>query len=437
MAHDVFISYSSQDKPIADAACSILEKMGVRCWIAPRDVTPGTNYGGAIVQAIRDSSVLVLILSSNSNQSPQVLREVERAVSSGLPIIPLRVEEVQLTPSMEYYVSSQHWLDAMNPPLENHLHKLGATVKALLNADDYLYEEGKEQPGPSDTPVMKAVASATFESESALDPDQLSDNEFGGGTELLNTGFLVFGILTFWIYTVWVYHGILARHLKSRLEFFDGLLKGKELDEQARVNLLKISGEGFKISNNVKYACSIMYLVCVVMIGLEIIAQYLFEAGLAPQEVFDVFTPLAIAVASAAFCTSSVIFMIWSGKLLKNHEYNESLMLSLIENPSGFKFVRPSSGFIKKWNKHQNWTTLFLVLAVPMTISPTWGVLHAYRVLERGGDYQTVIIVWAILVFTFALIFHLWGIRLLVNMYNEHLSFEHAARSRSAGLFEN
>jgi len=36
MAHDVFVSYASGDKPVADAVCSTLESHGVRCWIAPR-----------------------------------------------------------------------------------------------------------------------------------------------------------------------------------------------------------------------------------------------------------------------------------------------------------------------------------------------------------------------------------------------------------------
>ena len=82
MAHDVFISYSHLDKPVADAACATLESRGVRCWIAPRDVLPGDEYASALVGAIHSSRLLVLVFSSGANQSPQVLREVERAVST-------------------------------------------------------------------------------------------------------------------------------------------------------------------------------------------------------------------------------------------------------------------------------------------------------------------------------------------------------------------
>lgn len=67
MAHDVFISYSHHDKPQADAVCATLEAKGIRCWIAPRDVIPGQEWGAAIVEAIRASRVMVLVFSSHAN----------------------------------------------------------------------------------------------------------------------------------------------------------------------------------------------------------------------------------------------------------------------------------------------------------------------------------------------------------------------------------
>lgn len=133
MPHDVFISYSSIDKSIADAACAVLEQNQVRCWIAPRDVVPGREYAGEIVEAIENSRLLVLILSNHSNSSSQVLREIERAVSKGLPILPFRIEEVQLSKNLEYFLSAPHWLDAITPPLERHLEHLSGTVQMLLD----------------------------------------------------------------------------------------------------------------------------------------------------------------------------------------------------------------------------------------------------------------------------------------------------------------
>lgn len=132
MAHDVFISYSSKDKPTADAVCATLESRGIRCWIAPRDVVPGEEYAAALVNALRQARLMVLVFSSGANQSKHVLREVERAVSMGLPVVPLRIENVRPSAAMEYYIASRHWLDALTVPLERHLVQLAETVKVLL-----------------------------------------------------------------------------------------------------------------------------------------------------------------------------------------------------------------------------------------------------------------------------------------------------------------
>ncbi|WP_374547224.1 toll/interleukin-1 receptor domain-containing protein [Rhodoblastus sp.] len=135
MTHDVFISYSSLDKTVADAACATLEACGIRCWIAPRDIIAGMEWGDAIVEAINGSKALVLIFSANANTSPQIRREVERAVHKGLPIIPLRIEDIAPTHSLEYFIGSVHWLDALTPPVENHLRRLAEAVRVLLQID--------------------------------------------------------------------------------------------------------------------------------------------------------------------------------------------------------------------------------------------------------------------------------------------------------------
>jgi hypothetical protein len=133
MAHDVFISYSSKDKPSADATCAVLESKGIRCWIAPRDITPGADWGETIVNALHASRALVLVFSTNANLSQQIKREVERAVNAGLPVIPLRIENVMPTKSLEYFLSTPHWLDAFTPPLERHLNYLADVIRHLLN----------------------------------------------------------------------------------------------------------------------------------------------------------------------------------------------------------------------------------------------------------------------------------------------------------------
>ncbi|HWM24238.1 MAG TPA: TIR domain-containing protein [Chthoniobacterales bacterium] len=131
MPYDAFISYCSEDKKVAEAVCATLEAGRIRCWIAPRDVLPGRTWGSAIVDAIGESAVMVVIFSRHSNGSPQVMREIERAVNKGVSIIPFRVEDVVPSKDLEYFISSCHWLDAMNPPLEERIGELADAILAL------------------------------------------------------------------------------------------------------------------------------------------------------------------------------------------------------------------------------------------------------------------------------------------------------------------
>ena len=82
MAHDVFISYSSKDKKVADAVCAALESVKIRCWVAPRDVLAGEIWQEAIANAIEKSHIMVLIFSSNSNNSKDVSKDQARDISS-------------------------------------------------------------------------------------------------------------------------------------------------------------------------------------------------------------------------------------------------------------------------------------------------------------------------------------------------------------------
>lgn len=176
MAHDVFISHSSKDKTIADAVCARLEARGIRCWIAPRDVQPGLPYGEAIIDAIHICKIMVLLLSSNANNSIHIAKEVERAVSHGATVIPLRIEAVMPAKSLDYFIGSVHWLDALTPPLESHLDNLAQTILKILPPRDI--PGAPEIPPPVAaprvvTPPVSPVASfpsATIPSPSTVTP---------------------------------------------------------------------------------------------------------------------------------------------------------------------------------------------------------------------------------------------------------------------------
>lgn len=155
MSHDAFVSYSSLDKAAADATCAALELAGIRCWIAPRDVVPGAEWSASIIDALHSSRVLILVFSENANNSAQVRREVERAVSKGIPVLPLRIQDVPPVHALEYFIGTVHWLDALTPPLESHLRRLVDSVKSLLQIEA---EPPRLAPAPPPTPAPVPAA---------------------------------------------------------------------------------------------------------------------------------------------------------------------------------------------------------------------------------------------------------------------------------------
>jgi hypothetical protein len=128
----VFISHSSKDANVAKALCHALEELGVRCWMAPRDITPGVPWSGQIAEAIREAAVFVLVFSQHSNKSDEVLNELGVANKHDIPILPLRIENIEPTGGIEYYVGVRHWLDALTSPLQEHVVKLKEAVVKIM-----------------------------------------------------------------------------------------------------------------------------------------------------------------------------------------------------------------------------------------------------------------------------------------------------------------
>lgn len=136
MAHDVFISYSSKDKIIADAICANFESDGIRCWYAPRDIEPGAEWASSIVSAINQTKIMLLIFTDFANDSKQVLREVGYAADAGAVIIPFKLTEKEPSDGFSYYLKSIHWLDAINDELEASILQLRMRCRGILYGKD-------------------------------------------------------------------------------------------------------------------------------------------------------------------------------------------------------------------------------------------------------------------------------------------------------------
>ena len=153
---DVFISYASSEAAVAGVLCAGLERHGVACWIAPRDVVPGEYYADAIVRAINETRLLVLVLTEAAASSPHVLREVERASAKRHPIIAVRLHALALPPALEYFLSASHWLDAGTDALDLVAPRLAAAVERLLgrNTSGPMPRAGESVVSPLPVPLL-------------------------------------------------------------------------------------------------------------------------------------------------------------------------------------------------------------------------------------------------------------------------------------------
>jgi TolB-like protein/Tfp pilus assembly protein PilF len=158
---DVFISYASADKAAADSICVALERGGLTCWIAPRDVKPGARYADAIVRAITEANALVLILSTSAIGSDHVAREIERAASKHKQVIAFRIDATPLSPEFEYFLSNSQWIDVPALGMPAALAKLaGAVGSAATNAADRVIEATPGRGARKSTRRIAVVTSA-------------------------------------------------------------------------------------------------------------------------------------------------------------------------------------------------------------------------------------------------------------------------------------
>ena len=167
---DVFVSYASQDAAVASSIVEYLEKQGVECWIAPRNITPGSQYADEIVGAINDAKILILVLSEHAVASTHVGKELERASSKRRRIIALRTDAAPLTRSFEYFLSESQWIDVAALGMPGALLKLTQAVGQQLSPSSWVSPglgvdasyPAYGRPKPSYLTIKRLVAAAVF-----------------------------------------------------------------------------------------------------------------------------------------------------------------------------------------------------------------------------------------------------------------------------------
>lgn len=135
MKYDVFISYSSKNTTTAQAICHELEDNGIKCWMAPRDIPVGSKYASVITRAIKESKAVVLVFSEQSAISPWVESEINIAFSNRKPIVPYKIDMVNLESYDEFYLmlNNRHWIEAY-PDFKTRFAEMVAVVSSLVGS---------------------------------------------------------------------------------------------------------------------------------------------------------------------------------------------------------------------------------------------------------------------------------------------------------------
>ena len=138
---DVFISHSSADSKLAYAMCDYLEKKGIRCWIAPRDIPGGVKYGKSIIMGVKTCKIMVVLFNNNANASEGVETEAERAFHYKLTLIPFKLDQSIPSDSLEFSFGSFQWLDATKGNPEDHFDLLYQNCVRVLGKKEGVIEE--------------------------------------------------------------------------------------------------------------------------------------------------------------------------------------------------------------------------------------------------------------------------------------------------------
>jgi hypothetical protein len=129
----IFISYSSKDRDIAETICQALEVRGQNCWIACRDVGAGENFQEAIVRQLRSAKVMLLVFTSNANNSDEIKKELVLAGRHQVTVVPVRVEDVVPNDAFTYEFATRQWVDLFKD-WEREIELLAARIGHILQS---------------------------------------------------------------------------------------------------------------------------------------------------------------------------------------------------------------------------------------------------------------------------------------------------------------
>lgn len=232
MKYDVFISYSSSNSEIANAVCHMLEEQGIRCWIAPRNILPGRDYGDVIYDAILGSKIFIFIYSFESINSVWCKGELNVAFSENKIIIPYRIDATPMKGAVCVMLNQFHWLDA-SLNYKSQFTKLVETIYFTLGRDQQVPQNNNCRGDMDSYPENSmAVTTKTNELSKIIDVIRFSKQAFTSiikierhkricNTKIVVIGRVVFGDV-YWHSKLLLY-SLEGKYQYAKIESFNNL----------------------------------------------------------------------------------------------------------------------------------------------------------------------------------------------------------------------
>ena len=234
---------------------------------------------------------------------------------------------------------------------------------------------------------------------------------------------LIFGLLTGWVYIALRMPGLLTEHFCESLRARREQFRERGTNDNILSRLNELTGEGFHLQPSRRVYFSIGYALA---IGVAIFA-YVQHVIFGPVE-SDLYVVVTVAIGSGIFFFTTLGFVLWIHLSVRRHEFREVEIDRLLAAGEDYRPSPPSAGLVARWEKRDLGTAMFLIALVPICAFPVYGAMS-----WRGG-WSAVISPLLYFEATMLLggILHVWGTRLLVNGFNDHLSYPvHQVKSGS------
>ncbi len=155
---DIFISHSVVDKELANYLCNAFEANGLSCWIAPRNIVPGTEWADSITNAISDCAVLLVVYSKNSLRSSQVAKEIGMADRKHKYIIPYKIDDSEPEGAFDYYLSGCQWVIPNLETGDYKIQEMCHTLKdVVMKSKMTAYQTQNAVQQPMQQPIQQVV----------------------------------------------------------------------------------------------------------------------------------------------------------------------------------------------------------------------------------------------------------------------------------------